>query len=225
MPRPSPAAVLAFIALVASLSGAAVAAIPARDGDVHLCYNPRTGQVELVDTQRDRFSCPRRWRGFIVDTKPTQLVSPDGRFKVEATNSGARLTGPEGRVEVGRSKVLVVGDLPVEVTGGTTVDVTAGAALGLRGGAEVNTIAGRKVSTLAGEDVVVQATKNLELLAEDRVHLRARLVPIEALLNFNVETKDARIAASGVVDLLAAGKMTLRASQNEIDPPPNSGGN
>src|SRR5215207_8913953 len=76
--RPSPAFVLAFLALLVSLSGVGYAAIPAKDGDVHLCYSKTTGEVTVVDTQRDNFDCEKSWVGFTFDTKPTRLVSPNG---------------------------------------------------------------------------------------------------------------------------------------------------
>ncbi len=262
MSRPSPALVVAFLALLVSLTGAAVAAIPARDGDVHLCYDPRTGEVELVDTQRDRFRCPRAWRGFIVDSKPTELVSPNRRFKVEATNNGARMAGPQGRVEIGANGVGVTSELPVDVTSDTTVNVTGGstvrvtggasteitggATVGVTGGLDVNTTAGRDVNTSAGRnlntsagqnldlfaggtgrlrslaDLTVQSeTTNLELLADDRARLRGKQALIEGLTSFRVDTSEARILSSGIVDIFASGKLSLKGSTVESNPPPS----
>lgn len=255
MSRPSPALVVAFLALLVSLTGAAVAAIPARDGDVHLCYDPRTGEVELVDTQRDRFRCPRAWRGFIVDSKPTELVSPNRQFKVEATNNGARIAGPQGRVEIGNARIAVtskvpldiIGDTSVNVTGGSSVDVTGGDTVGLTGGLDVNTTAGRDANTTAGRnlnttvgqnldvsaggtgrlralgDLTVQSDKNLDLLGTDRARLRGRLALIEGLNSFRVDTPEARILSSGIIDIFASGKLTLKGSTVESDPPPNGG--
>jgi hypothetical protein len=107
------------------MGGAAVAAIPARDGDVHVCYSQKTGKVELVDTQRDRFNCPRDWDGFTIDSEPTQLVSPDGRFRAKVTNSDATLTGPSGRVEISPTRI--------EIQGNGSVDIRASGSLDLRG--------------------------------------------------------------------------------------------
>jgi ferric-dicitrate binding protein FerR (iron transport regulator) len=122
--RPSPALIVAFLALVVSVSGAAFATIPAKDGDIHVCYSKKTGDVQLVNTQRDSFDCEKNWRGFIIDSDPTSLTSPDGRFKVEATNTGARLSGPDGSVEVGNGQVKVNGK-KVTVAAETSFDVSA----------------------------------------------------------------------------------------------------
>jgi hypothetical protein len=113
--RPSPALVIAFLALVVSASGVAYAAIPANDGDIHACYSKKTGAIELVNTQKDTFDCEKNWKGLVIDTSPTQLVSPDGKFVVEATNTGARLRGPGGSVEVGTAGVTVTGTGQIEI--------------------------------------------------------------------------------------------------------------
>jgi hypothetical protein len=153
--RPSPTLIVAFLALLVSVSGVAFGTIPARDGDIHLCYSKKTGDVQLVDTQRDRFACEQNWRGAIVDTTPTSLVSPDRRFKVEATNSGARLTGPDGTVEVTADNVRIVSADPVQVTSGQT--------LALRG---------RRATIDTDLDVVVTA-KDIRLLASGLVDIFA----------------------------------------------------
>ena len=124
MPRPSPALLVALAALVASLSGVAVATIPARDGDVHTCYNRSTGEIKLVDTQSDRFRCPRGWRGFTYDTDPTRIESPNGAFRANVTNSTAVVQGPTGKVEVTASTVRVQG---------ARVEIQASAILDLNG--------------------------------------------------------------------------------------------
>ena len=219
MSRPSPALVVAFLALLVCMSGTAVAAIPARDGDVHLCYNPRGGDVEVVDTQRDRFRCPRRWRGFIIDARPTEIESPSGRFKVEATNSVARLTGPQGQIEVGPDKLRIASDLPVEIVGGSTVQVTGGQTVTTTAGTDINMLAGRNLDVLANGtarlrsigDLTVQSdNSNLELLADERARVRGLLTQIDALNSFRVEGKDASFLQSGTFD--------VRASQTSIQP-------
>jgi hypothetical protein len=121
--RPSPALLIAFIALVASLSGVAMATIPARDGDIHACYSTKTGSIELVNTQKDSFDCEKSWKGLIIDTSPTKLVSPDGNFTVEATNSGARLTGPNSIVEVNGGGVTINGSAIVDIKSPGTVRI------------------------------------------------------------------------------------------------------
>lgn len=159
--RPSPALAVAFVALLVALGGAAVAAVPARDGDVHFCYSKRTGAVEVVDTQRDRFRCERNWRGFTVDSTPTELVSPDGRSRVRVADGGlAELTSPGGTVRV-RNKQLTV-DAPDElelttgrasivmrkdgsiVLNGTSVTIDGGGAVQLKSGGDV-TVKGSKI--------------------------------------------------------------------------------
>jgi hypothetical protein len=121
--RPSPALALAFVALVASVSGVAMAAIPAKDGDVHACYSPTTGAIELVNTQKDNFDCQKSWKGLIIDSTPTHLVSPNGQFTVEATNSGARMTGPGGSVEINSAQVTISGPSKVEIKSAGVVQI------------------------------------------------------------------------------------------------------
>jgi hypothetical protein len=115
MRRPSPALVVAFLALVASLSGVALAAIPAKDGDVHACYSRATGAIELVNTQSDKFDCEHNWRGFAWDTKPTELVSPNGDYRVSVTNDGVKLSSPGGGIDLTAAKVTVRGTVDVDV--------------------------------------------------------------------------------------------------------------
>ena len=123
--RPSPALVLAFIALVVSVSGVAMATIPAKDGDIHACYSTKTGALELINTQKDTFDCEKNWKGLVIDSTPTRLVSPDGRFTIEATNTGARMTGPGSTVEVNGGGVAV--------TGAGTVDIKSSGVVRIRG--------------------------------------------------------------------------------------------
>jgi len=121
--RPSPALVVATLALVASVSGAAIAAIPARDGDVHACYSRSTGDIQLVNTQSDHFACEHNWRGFVWDTKPTELVSPNGDYRVNVTDTGVKLTSPGGRVDLTASKITVHGTADVEVRAAGRLDL------------------------------------------------------------------------------------------------------
>src|SRR6478672_1249530 len=151
--RPSPALIVAFLALLVSLSGVAFGTIPARDGDIHACYSKKTGDVEFVNTQRDQFGCPQNWRGLIIDTTPTSLTSPDGRFKVEATNSGARLTGPDGSVEVASGEVKINGR-KVTTASATSVETNA------------NSI--RETGTAA-----------IDILSSGNVHIKGTQVQIE----------------------------------------------
>src|SRR5450631_2184137 len=49
---PSPALVVAFIALLVAVGGAAFAAIPDKAGLVHSCYQKNGGGLRVVDTTR-----------------------------------------------------------------------------------------------------------------------------------------------------------------------------
>ena len=126
MRRPSPALLLALAALVVSLGGTAIATIPANDGDVHACYSKNTGEIELVDTQRDRFGCPRNWDGLTIDTEPTQLVSPNGSFRATVSNTSAKLSGPSGRVEITGPKITIDANAPLDLKSSSTIDLRAG---------------------------------------------------------------------------------------------------
>jgi hypothetical protein len=122
--RPSPALIVAFLALLVSLTGVAFGTIPARDGDIHACYSKKTGNVDLVNTQKDSFGCPHDWRGLIIDTTPTSLTSPDGRFSVDVSNSGVSISGPNSSVELTGSDVNVNGR-KVTMASDTSIDMTA----------------------------------------------------------------------------------------------------
>jgi hypothetical protein len=225
--RPSPALVVAFLALLVSASGVTFAAIPAKDGDIHACYSKKTGAIELINTQRDRFTCDKNWKGLTIDTTPSQLVtpagqpqvvatntasrlvSPNGQFKIEATNNGASLIGPKGRIEVGASKVSVLGDVPVEVSGNTTVNLT--------GGAEINLTGGRKIGVLSGEDLNLSASRNATIEATDQVQVRARRAIFEGFNETRILARDLGLIASGTVDMNASASMDLRGSPVRIN--------
>lgn len=151
--RPSPALIVAFLALLVSASGVAFGTIPARDGDIHVCYSKKTGNVDFVNTQRDTFDCQQNWRGLIIDTTPTSLTSPDGRFTVEATNSGARLSGPDGSVEVAGGVVNINGK-KVTIGSDTSVNVNA-------------------------SSIREAATVGVDILANGTVHIKGTQVQIE----------------------------------------------
>jgi hypothetical protein len=151
--RPSPTLIVAFLALLVSASGVAFGTIPARDGDIHVCYSKKTGNVDFVNTQKDAFDCQQNWRGLIIDTSPTTLTSPDGRFTVEATNTGARLSGPDGSVEVGNGQVKINGK-KVVVASDTSF--------------EVNATSIREAATTA-----------VDILAAGNVHIKGAQVQIE----------------------------------------------
>lgn len=111
MKRPSAGLVVGATALVVAVGGVGWAKVPASDGDVHLCYSKKTGAVEVVDqgsSASDRTRCDRGWAGFVVDTTPTKLVSPNGQYRVEVTDTGAVMRGPNGSaVRLSTSAVTV----------------------------------------------------------------------------------------------------------------------
>ena len=166
--RPSPAFVLAFIALVFSVSGVGLAAIPARDGDVHICYSKKTGKVEFVDTQSDQFDCEKDWAGFVIDTRPTQLVSPNGKFRVEVTDTGARIAGPDAEVSVGSGTVSVDGQKGVKVRSGEDLDLVGGEDVTMTGGKDVDLRGGANFKVTGGKAVDVRGT-DLGLTAAKRL--------------------------------------------------------
>lgn len=121
--RPSPALAVAFLALIVALSGVAFAAVPARDGDVHFCYAKRTGALEVVDTQNDRFRCDRNWRGFTLSR--SSLTSTDGEASVTLGENGdIALTSTEGSVRVRDGGVTVNGTDKLDlVTGSAAIQM------------------------------------------------------------------------------------------------------
>ncbi len=50
--RPSPALVVAVVAVVLAIGGGAWAAIPGSDGVIHACYQREHGQLRLIDTSQ-----------------------------------------------------------------------------------------------------------------------------------------------------------------------------
>ncbi len=157
--RPSPALVVASLALVAATGGAAVATVPALDGDVHFCYSKRTGAVEVVNTQLDQFGCDQNWRGFILDSKPSTIQSPDGLTRVEATDDGVNLASRGYAVRLTKNGVFTVQSKTATVTGEDKVDTVTGAASirMLKSGAIV--INGATVQVQASGDVTIKGSK------------------------------------------------------------------
>jgi hypothetical protein len=138
--RPSPALIVAFLALLVSVTGVAFGTIPARDGDIHACYSKKTGDVEFVNTQSDQFGCPQNWRGLVIDTSPTSLESPDGRFKIQVSNTGATLSGPNTSVELTGSdvningrKVTVRSDTSLNLSAPQVIDIVAAGLVHIKG--------------------------------------------------------------------------------------------
>ena len=217
MRRPSAALVVAFLALLVSLGGVSFAAIPARDGDIHACYSKKTGAIELIDTQRDKFACEKNWNGIAIDTTPARLLppgvtfnprvtqsvveaapagprltSPNGKFSIEVTDSGIRLTGPNALVKLGESSV--------EVTGGATVKVSGGATLDLTGGNALNAVSGQTMSFSAADDLKLTAKRLIN----------------EGSISTSFSTTSFDATATGTLDLRGS---IVRANGNSIGGP------
>lgn len=172
--RQSPAFVVALLALVVAFGGAAFAAIPATDGDVHFCYSKKTGAVEVVNTQRDRFSCERNWRGFIIDSKPAAIESTRGASSVVATEGGIDATTEGSLALSAQEDTSLATGKDLSVAGGKVITVDAGDKIVLKAGSAsiemrkdgtINikgkdiTIDGQKVNVKATADVTIKGSK------------------------------------------------------------------
>ena len=183
-PLPSPSMLVALAALVVALTGAAFAAVPARDGDIHFCYSRSSGAVEVVDTQRDRFPCPQNWRGFTVDSEPTALQSPDGRVRIEATNAGASMVTPSGSVRLAADGTLSVrGEKGLTITSGELLTVRSDKALSLAGktvavtGADrVDTVTGSASVRMAKDGAIVIDGREVQVKASGDVRIKGSKV-------------------------------------------------
>lgn len=234
MRRPSAALVVAFLALLISLGGVSFAAIPARDGDIHACYSKKTGAIELVDTQRDRFSCERNWKGIAIDTTPARLLPPGVTFNprttqsvVEAAPSGPRLTSPNGQFSlevendgiklVGPQSVVTMSANAVSITGGTAVNVTGGATVNVTAGTEFKLASGKTVTIESGEDITIDADRNGTFSAFDVAKLSSRRSEIVGHNRALVSTSELILESSGSLDLRASGATDVRGSVVRIN--------
>jgi hypothetical protein len=107
MPRPSPALVVAVIALVVAAAGGAVAAIPDPDGTIHTCL--RAGNLRVIDAavaecQAGETPLAFNQRGQPGPAGPAGPPGPDelaaGQADLEAAASG-----PPARVAVKKPKL------------------------------------------------------------------------------------------------------------------------
>lgn len=105
--RPSPAVVIALLALIVATSGVAVAAIPDDDGTVTACLSPG-GTVKVIDAEAGE-TCPRKHEA-------VRLASTDAAGKVADAD---KLDGKDSTSFVESRWILVRGD-------GTRVDGTPG---------------------------------------------------------------------------------------------------
>lgn len=157
--RPSPALAVAFLALAVALGGVAVAAVPAKNGDVHMCYSKATGNAKVVDSQTSRFKCERNWRGFTIAAQPQRLESPesDATLRV-ATNGDAVMNAPGGEIRIGDKKVNVTASDELQLsTGGASILMKKDGTIAITGSRV--TIDGTEVDIKAASDVTVKGTK------------------------------------------------------------------
>jgi hypothetical protein len=166
--HPAAALVVSIVALAVSLTGAAVATIPANDGDVHACYSKRTGEIELVNTQADRFACERNWNGFRFDTTPTKLVSPNGDYSVVVTNTGVSMAAPSGEVRLTADKISIAAGKRL----GQGIEVKTASLQGVKLEAPGTT------ATLNATGIDVDGGSDVNIRASGTIDLRAGTVKI-----------------------------------------------
>lgn len=115
--RPSPALVVACLALIVALGGSALAAIPDPSGQVHFCYSPKTGDVKVVTVNQDDPECQRKWKDFDIEALPDSIQSQNGSFAVKATDNGIVMTGPGQSVKITAGGITVSSSSTVKVSG------------------------------------------------------------------------------------------------------------
>jgi hypothetical protein len=101
--RPSPALIVAIVALVMAATGFAVAAIPGSDGKLSACYHKTTGAMRLVDETAKCKKTERRIAWNQVGQQGAQGLqgpkgdpgSPGGNGK-DGKDGGVGPTGPSG---------------------------------------------------------------------------------------------------------------------------------
>jgi hypothetical protein len=86
--RPSPALVVALIALVAAVGGFAVAAVPDKQGRIEACYVKKTGAVKLLTKGT---KCPRGWT--LVRWNQTGPAGQPGTPGATGSPAGSLVTG------------------------------------------------------------------------------------------------------------------------------------
>jgi phage baseplate assembly protein gpV len=141
--RPSPALVVASLALLVSASGVAVAALPSTisndDGIVSYCYDKATGDISVKGAKvvQSRASaaalpvrCPAGSKGFSFDAEPT--VSPNGDFRIDVADTGITLRGPASSVKITAAGVTV--NAPAVTVQGSGTTSVRGGSLKLDGG-------------------------------------------------------------------------------------------
>lgn len=92
--RPSPAVVVAFVAVALAIGGFAFAAIPDRNGVIHACYKKKKGALRVVSSSR---KCSRRERALAWNRRgrPGLRGRTGARGRTGRTGR-AGATGPAG---------------------------------------------------------------------------------------------------------------------------------
>jgi hypothetical protein len=115
MRRPSPALVVALVAVVFAIGGFAfAAAIPDRTGVIHACYKKKKGALRVVSAKR---RCSKRERSLTWNQRGR--TGARGRTGSRGRTGRTGATGPAGPEGSARAFALVNG---TAATGGDTVD-------------------------------------------------------------------------------------------------------
>lgn len=196
--RPSPSLVVAFLALAITLSGVAFATVPARDGDVHLCYSKKTGAVEVVDTQKDQFRCDQNWRGFVLDATPRLLQSEDRLSRIVAATEDITLSAPKATLDLDDiTRLSVEEDLAV----------TAGKNATFSFGKDALFTTGGNLGFVTGKDTAISTGKKLNITAADEITFKTGDASITM-------KKDGTIAIKGKdISIQGSGKVSVKGNQ------------
>src|SRR5688572_7051518 len=95
---PSPGTVLGGIAVIAVLSGAAVAAIPGSDGTISACLSPRDGVLKVIDAEASK-TCPKGQTLLTWNQSGTGVpgpTGPTGPAGADGADGATGATGPTG---------------------------------------------------------------------------------------------------------------------------------
>lgn len=91
--RPSPALVVAIVALVAAVGGFAVASIPSGNGTIHACYQKENGQLRVIDKDANQSCRPSEVALTFNQKGPAGPTGPAGP---KGATGPAGPTGPSG---------------------------------------------------------------------------------------------------------------------------------
>ena len=138
--------------------------------------------MQVVDTQSDDFDCEKKWAGFVLDTKPTSMQSPDGRFKIAVTNSGVQLTGPSASVNLGDEALTIDAAKDLDVSVGGNANVAVAKSVNLQA-AETIAVRAKRITvqsflgtTLTTKDLTVSASGKIDMKASGDVSIKGSKV-------------------------------------------------